>query len=77
MYSWEHLVSLFNTKFFCVEAKFTLAELGRTCPYQGEHLDAYVKRFHEKAMDCCDPVTEDALVDVCLHSVIEGYQIYL
>lgn len=27
---WEHLVSLFNTKFFHTEANFTVVELGGT-----------------------------------------------
>lgn len=31
MHSWEHIVSLFKTKLFCAEAKFTPAELGKTC----------------------------------------------
>lgn len=30
-----------------------------------------MKRFHEKVLDCCDPVAEDVLVDVCLHRMIE------
>lgn len=29
----EHLVSLFNMKFFCAKAKFTLTELGKTRKY--------------------------------------------
>lgn len=45
---WDHLVNMFNSKFFCGEAKFTLAELGRTRQYSGEDLDVYVKIFHEK-----------------------------
>lgn len=30
-------------------------------------MDAYVKQFHEKELDCCDLVTKDVLLDVCLH----------
>lgn len=30
VYDSAHLVSLFSTKSFCAEAKFTLAELGKT-----------------------------------------------
>lgn len=68
----EHLISLFNTKFFCAEVKFTLAELGRMFHYPMEDSNAYVKRFHEKKMDYYDSVIEDVLVDVCLHQMIEN-----
>lgn len=30
-----------------------------------------MKRFHEKAFCCYNPVTEDVLVDSCLHGMIE------
>lgn len=40
---WEHLVSLFNTRFFHAEAKFFLVELNRIWQYSGEDLDIYVK----------------------------------
>lgn len=40
VHAYEHLVSLFNTKFFCGEEKFTLDELGRMYQYAGEDLDA-------------------------------------
>lgn len=59
-------MSLFNTKFFWLEAKFTLAKLGQTCQYPGEELDAYIRRFYEKAMDYYDPMSGDVVVDVCL-----------
>lgn len=41
-----------STKFFFAEAKYTLAELGRTRQYAGKDLDLYVKRFHDKARLC-------------------------
>lgn len=47
----EHLVSLFNTKFFCVEAKFFVAKLGRIRQYPGEDLDTYEKRKSDKVME--------------------------
>lgn len=40
-------------------------------------MDAYVKRFYEKVLDCYDLVAEHVLVDVYLHSMIENYRIYL
>lgn len=49
---------LFNAKFFCGEAKFTLAELGRTRQYRGDDLDVYVKRFRERALNYNDAVDE-------------------
>lgn len=36
-----------------------------------------MKRFHEKALDCYDPVADDVFVDVRLHGIVEDYRIYL
>lgn len=62
-------MSLFNAKFFYAEAKFTVAELDRTQQYSGEYLDVYLRRFHEKVLDCYDLVKEKVLVNVCLHGM--------
>lgn len=40
-------------------------------------MDAYVKHFHERALDCCDLVAEDVLVDICLHGMREDYHVHL
>lgn len=32
--------------------------------------------FHERALDCCEPVAEKVLVDVCLHDMLEDYRIF-
>lgn len=37
-------------KILCIEAKFTLIELGQMCRYPRMNLDAYLKKFHEKAL---------------------------
>lgn len=74
---WDHLVTLLNAKFLCGEAKFTLAELGRTRQYSGEDLDTYVRRFPERALDCSDAVDEETLVYVCLHDMANEYRVYL
>lgn len=42
--------------------------------YPRENLDTYLKRFHEKALDCCNPVAKDVLVDVCLNGLVEDYR---
>lgn len=63
--------------FFGAEAKFTLKESGWMCQHFGKGSDAYVKRFHEKVLDCCYLVAENMLVDVCLHEVVEDYLTYL
>lgn len=47
---------MFNTKFFCDEVTFILAELGRTTQHLDEDLDLYVKRFRERALDFSDVV---------------------
>lgn len=38
--------------------------------YPREYMDAYMTHFHEKAVDCCDPVIEEVLVDVCHYGMI-------
>lgn len=53
---------MFNTKFFYVEANFSLAELGRIHQSPGEDLDTCMKRFHDKTLDCRDLVEEEVLV---------------
>lgn len=40
-------------------------------------LDLHVKRFHEKALICCDPVDEEVLVNVCLHGINDEYRVFL
>lgn len=67
------MVAAFNTKFFFTEAKYTLAELGRSRHYAGEDLDLYVKRFHDKALDYVDPVEKEILGNVCLHGMNDEY----
>lgn len=75
VYNFEHLVFSVQHQFFCIEPKFTLAELGRKRQYPGETLDAYMKRFHEKALDCSNPMTKDVLVEIC--RMIKECKIYL
>lgn len=41
-------MSLFNSKLFCVEAKFSLVDLRPTRKYPREDVDIYVSRFHER-----------------------------
>lgn len=57
--------------------KYTLAELGRTRQYAGKDLDLYMKRFHDKALDCVDPMEEEILVNVCLYGMNDEYRIFL
>lgn len=53
-----------------------MAEL-RTRKYPKEDLDACVKRFHEKVLNCCDLAAEKVLVDVGFHDITEEYQSFL
>lgn len=55
MHGFEHFVFLFNAKFFYAEVKFSLVELGRLRQYPNEDLETYMRRFHDRALDCCDP----------------------
>lgn len=40
-------------------------------------MDLYVKRFHERVMDSCDPINEEVLVNVFLHCMVEEYHTFL
>lgn len=37
-------------------------------------LDFYVRRFHEKALHCYDPMHEEILANICLHGVVDEYR---
>lgn len=65
------------TKFFYVEAKLTMARLGRTSLYPGEDIDAYVRPFQEKALGYCDPVAEGVLVGYLSTRYEKEYVIHL
>lgn len=71
------MVATFDTKFFFAKPKYTLSKLGQTRQYAGEDLDLYVKRFHDKALDCIDPVDEEVLVNVCLYDMKDEYRVFL
>lgn len=67
------MVSTFYTKFFFAEATYTLVELGRSRQYSG----LYIKRFHEKALNCVDTVDEEVLVNVYLHGMNDEYRAFI
>lgn len=66
-----------NAKFFYAEPKYTLAELARMRQYPGDDLDLYFKRFRGKELDCSDPVDEQVLVNVYLHSMDNEYRVFV
>lgn len=68
---------MFNSKVFCAGAKFSVAELSGVRYHPREELDAYVKRFHERAFNYFHLVEERMLVDVCLLGMMEEYRIFL
>lgn len=41
--------------------------------FPNKDLDAYIRRFHKRSLDNCDPVTEDVLVDICLQCMITSF----
>lgn len=65
-------MSLFNTNFFCAEAKFSL---DRTSQHVKEDLDAYARRFQE-SWTCCGSVAEEVLVNFA-STVYWKYNIFL
>lgn len=46
-------------------------------PIPSEDLDAYVKRFHERALACCFSMAKNVLVDVYLCAILEEYRVHL
>lgn len=76
-HNWEQLYRRLTLSFFYAKPNITLAELRRTHQYLGEDLDAYVKRFHKKALESCGLELEEVLVDLCLHGMTKEYKIFL
>lgn len=71
------MVIVFNTKLFCAEVKFSLVELGPSRQFPNEVLDLHVKRFHEKALDSCDLIDKEVLVDILPASMVDEYRFFL
>lgn len=67
---------MFNPKFFYAEPKFSLLELVQTLMPRND-LDVCLKRFCNKAPDCCDLVEERRLIKICLHDTLGEYRILL
>lgn len=42
-----------------------------------ENLDAYIRGFHERALNCCDLVAKEVFVDICLYCMLEEYMSFL
>lgn len=62
---------LFLIKFFCGEAEYTLAEFGHMRQHLAANLDLYIKKSHEKAVDCRDLVDKEVIASLwipCLPS---------
>lgn len=70
-------MSMFNTKFSCIKTEFSFVELDGTLQYPKEDMDIYLKSFNDRALDCCDQMVEQVLVDVCLVGTIEEYRIFV
>lgn len=45
--------------------------------FSNKDLDVYVRRFPEKALDCCDQLDEEMSIDVCLHGMAKEYMVFL
>lgn len=63
VHDFEHHVSMFIAQIFCTEPKLSLADLDRVFQCLGEDLDKYVKRIHNKALDCYFLVEERMLLE--------------
>lgn len=68
---WMHLAFQFNTKFSKLKPSSSSSSLAV------HDIDVYLRTFHRKALDCCDPMDEEMLVDVWLHDTTEEYMVLL
>lgn len=66
-----------STPIFLCWSKFSLAVFIQICQQRGEDQDAYMGRFHKRALDCYDLVTEEVQVNGCLHGMMEQNRIFL
>lgn len=53
-----------------------MAEFGTYEIVHRRGLDLYVKRFHEKRLDCCNQIDEEVIVDLYLHDMNEEYRVF-
>lgn len=73
----EHLVSLFNSKFFCADAKFSLFQTQPHTSAPRGSLGHLCEKIPWQNSLLCDLVEEMMLVDVCLHGMTEEYCIFV
>lgn len=71
MHDQEHLVSFLNIKFFHAKAKVHPSRAWLHRPIFRRSPRRILRRFHERALDCCDQVDEEILVNVYLHVIAE------
>ena len=56
MFRWNDLATHFMKKFFSVDDRVTLADLGREKQRLGEELLDYIRRFRDISLSCHDAV---------------------
>lgn len=64
-------------KFYVVEEKVTILDLGREKQKSGEDLNAFVKRFIEKTNDCVDSISESTKIKMCMAGMLDDYRMFL
>ena len=74
---WDNLVAQFYAKFFHVEQRTTVLSLTKTIQDDGEALMTYIDKFRDKAIECQENVTEEALVRICIDGMHNKYKAYL
>ncbi|OVA07301.1 hypothetical protein BVC80_1601g89 [Macleaya cordata] len=75
--TWNEMVTVFYKEFFFVSEQLTLSDLGRLSQEKSEHLNEFVRRFHNQAMDCHEHVTETHLVELCINGMSPMYRALL
>lgn len=68
-------MSFFSKMFFFVEAKFTLAGLGRHVNVQ-DKISIHTWTLPQESPRLCDPMTKDVLLNGYLHVMMEEHRIY-
>ncbi|KAJ1423462.1 Retrotransposon gag domain [Sesbania bispinosa] len=75
--TWEELVTEFCGKFLEEEGALHIMDLGRVKQKSGESLNAFIKRYRDRALQCKETLSEADLVYGCIKNIEDGSQIFL
>lgn len=77
MHSWNEMTQAFMNKIYVAEEKVIILNLGREKKKSGEDLNAFVKLFREKTIDCVDSISESTKIKICMAGMLDDYLVFL